>query len=481
MAIREAFTPRMLNSLRSVRAQRQEIHWDGKEIGLCVLRSPGPKDKGQSTLTFRVAYYLPSQPGKPQYVKLGRYPDGEYVYPYKDEKGQDLKATCSDIKAIRNAARDIRNRAEHGIDPKRPVASGLFEDVVKNFLALHAKKNRTFKETERIFSTYVLPEWRYLLITDITREKHVIPLLDKLVQKKFKVQKTLKGGRKKELWLGGEPTANAVLAQITKLFNWHATRSEFRTPIVKGMRIGPSMKERARDRVLSDDELRVLWPILGELGTYGAALKCMLLTAQRARKVMAMQRSDLKDNVVIPSHVAETGQRVPEMRVDNIWDPTRDNDPKNKQVSVVPLSTRARQVIDALPIIDTEQPGDYIFSIDGRRPLRGWSKSKRRLDGKMLAVLRQQATQAGQDPNRVSLKPWQLRDLRRSARTLFSRAGVLTEISELCLAHTMPVIRGTYDRFNYLPQKREAFEKLASELDHILKPPRRSTRSRRAA
>ena len=61
MTTRAAFTPSMLNNLRSVRAQQQEVIWDGKEDGLCVLRSRGPKHKGQSTLTFRVAYYLPSR------------------------------------------------------------------------------------------------------------------------------------------------------------------------------------------------------------------------------------------------------------------------------------------------------------------------------------------------------------------------------------------------------------------------------------
>jgi hypothetical protein len=56
MATREAFTPRMLNNLQSVRADRQDVFWDAKEVGLCVLRSPGSKHKEQSTLTFRVAY-----------------------------------------------------------------------------------------------------------------------------------------------------------------------------------------------------------------------------------------------------------------------------------------------------------------------------------------------------------------------------------------------------------------------------------------
>jgi hypothetical protein len=96
----------------------------------------------------------------------------------------------------------------------------------------------------------------------------------------------------------------------------------------------------------------------------------------------------------------------------------------------------ARQVIDALPIIDTERPGDYVFSLDGRHPLQGWSKYKQRLDDKMLAALRQQAARAGEDADQIQLKPWQLRDLRRTARTLLSRAK--RETSRAQTAPTLP-------------------------------------------
>jgi integrase len=58
-------------------------------------------------------------------------------------------------------------------------------------------------------------------------------------------------------------------------------------------------KERARQRVLIGDELRALRPILDGEGTYGAAVKCMLLTAQRACKVGAMRRSDIKNGVKV--------------------------------------------------------------------------------------------------------------------------------------------------------------------------------------
>jgi hypothetical protein len=62
----------------------------------------------------------------------------------------------------------IRNRAkDQAIDPRCSLASNLFEDVVKNFIDVHAKKN--LAETQRIFDRYVLPQWDYKSIDD-TRE-----------------------------------------------------------------------------------------------------------------------------------------------------------------------------------------------------------------------------------------------------------------------------------------------------------------------
>jgi hypothetical protein len=53
--------------------------------------------------------------------------------------------------------------------------------------------------------------------------------------------------------------------------------------------------------VLTDDELRTLWPLLTD--TYGAVLKCALLTAQRFHKVSSMRYADLTERETIPAHL----------------------------------------------------------------------------------------------------------------------------------------------------------------------------------
>jgi integrase len=65
---------------------------------------------------------------------------------------------------------------------------------------------------------------------------------------------------------------------------------------------------------------------------------------------------------------------------------------------------------------------------------------------------------------------WRFHDLRRTARTLLSRAGVDADTAERCLGHGMGGVRGTYDRHRYEIEMLRAFEALAAQLQRILDP-----------
>jgi hypothetical protein len=436
-------TVSMLNAELTKRPHKQRVVWDSKQAGLCVLISRGAKNAHRATVNFRVAFYLKNIPGKPQYISLGRYPDGQYTY---TKNGKQITAACSDIEAMRRAASNIRNDAkDQGVDPRRPPASTVFEDVVADFLKLHASKNRRAAETKRIFDRYVLPQWRFKSIKDIDRNA-VTHLLDKIEQKQIRYE-----GRS----IGTPLVATSVLIQLSKLFNWHAARSnDFTSPLVKGMARG---KAKARTLFLNDVELRTLWPLLDD-SVFGAVVKTALLTAQRFHKVSGMRRADLKDHLTVPGHYDADQQWIDDVEIDHVWNASRDDDPANKQVSAVPLSAATRAVIAAVPDLG----GDYVFTLDGREAPRGFSKYKYQLDARMKAVLAAQG---------VEFRPWQYRDLRRTAKVLMKRAGVSREISELCLAHVIKGVEGTYDRYDYLREKQDAFDRLAALVERIVNPP----------
>jgi integrase len=87
----------------------------------------------------------------------------------------------------------------------------------------------------------------------------------------------------------GARQADYVLAILRKMFNWYASRhDDFMSPVVKGMgRYRP--RDRQRQRILDDDEIRALFKAADEAGTFGAILKVLLLTGQRRDKVVSMK------------------------------------------------------------------------------------------------------------------------------------------------------------------------------------------------
>ena len=68
------------------------------------------------------------------------------------------------------------------------------------------------------------------------------------------------------------------------------------------------------------------------------------------------------------------------------------------------------------------------------------------------------------------VKDWRLHDLRRTARSLMSRAGVNPDVAERCLGHVIRGVRGTYDRHRYIEEMRVAFEKLSALIETIVRP-----------
>jgi integrase len=380
----------------------RSVLWDTDVAGFGVRRQLG------ETRTYVVKF---RHKGKQRFMTLGHH-------------GRHLTAEEARRWAKRalGAVADGRDPAEELAARKAP-SKGDFEETVAAFIRLYAKpRNRTWEETEWIFEKYVTCAWRDRSAAEIKR-RDVAALLDRIESE------------------NGPVMADRVLAAIRKLFNWIATRDdEFRTPIVKGMaRTKP--KERARDRVLSDDEIRALWAATeaARPPPFGPLVRCLLLTAQRREEVAQMRRREIEgDTWTIPADRYKTGR-----------------------ANVVPLSKRSREIVDAQP---AWRRGDFVFTTTGDAPFSGFSKAKRDVEAVMLKELRKRAPD-------IELPRWTLHDLRRTAKTLMARAGVRPDISERVLGHVIPGVEGTYDRHSYAEEKREALEKLATMVDRILAPP----------
>jgi integrase len=307
------------------------------------------------------------------------------------------------LDAARKRARALLGEVAHDRDPleQRQIAARRGEDtfraISEKYFAREGKRLRRSDERQRTLERLVYPTLGNRPIGDI-RRSDIVRLLDKIEDN------------------NGAVMADRTLAYVRRVMNWHASRSDdFRSPIVRGM-ARTSEKERARSRVLTDQEIQTLWQ-------HGDALiKFLLLTGARRSEAAKMPWSEV---------------------VDGTWTlPPERN--KTKAEFVRPLSRDAQSVLDNQPRV-----GPFVFTYTGNKPIGSLSHLKARVDAA------------------TGLTGWTLHDLRRTARSLMSRAGITPDIAEMCLGHALPPMRRTYDRFSYSGEMRIAFERLAALIEEI--------------
>jgi hypothetical protein len=169
------------------------------------------------------------------------------------------------LAAARTKADEARAAVATGEDP-RSISGDTLQAICDEYMRREGGKLRSAAGRKAILERLVYPTLGPRPITEIKRSE-IVRLLDRIEEG------------------SGPEMATKTLAIIRKIMNWHATRSDdFLSPIVRGMaRTQPS--ELARDRVLTDDELRKVWASSGLFGSY---VRFLLLTAARRNEVAGM-------------------------------------------------------------------------------------------------------------------------------------------------------------------------------------------------
>ena len=132
---------------------------------------------------------------------------------------------------------------------------------------------------------------------------------------------------------------------------------------------------------------------------------------------------------------------------------------KNGLPNLVPLSDQALAILKGLPVVSSKRR--LLFTTTGETPVSGFSKTKAKLDGRMLAAMRRDAEEAGIDPDEVAvaLAPWTLHDLRRTVASGCQRLGIKLEVTEAILNHVSGSrggLVGVYQVYRYDTEKADA-------------------------
>lgn len=405
-------------------SSRQEIP-DGLLVGLYLVVQPS------GARSFAVRYRYAGQPRK---LTLGAFPTINL------ETARTLGA-----KALRAAAegRDPATEKQSAKgDAKRQAAEeirgkrDLFENVARDFIERHAmKSNRaaTWRETARILGLRPSPDdptklvdvggdvmsaWRGRKIQEISK-RDVIALLDAVNDR------------------GSPIMANRVLSAVRKLFNWCMARDVIAASPCGG--VAPPAPERSRDRVLTDDELRLVWKAADSDGwPFGPLVKLLVLTGQRLAEVGGMRwdEVDLENKL----------WTLPAKRV------------KNNELHEVPLSDAAIAIISALPRIKTTK--GFVFTTRRDAAVSGYSRAKNRIDDAVAKANKG-----------TPLADWVFHDLRRTMASGMAPLGIQLHVVEKILNHTSGSfggVAGVYQRYDFANEKRSALAAWASHIESVV-------------
>ena len=365
-------------------------------------------------------FTLPDPELRGHYIRVTPTGSKTYVAVSRDPTGKQIWATIgsADVLTVdeaREKAREAIPRIKAGLSafPPPPVAPDSFKAVAENYLTRHVRANglRSESEITRILENQVYPLWKERPFEDI-RRGDVTRVLD-MVQD-----------------ASGASAADHCLAVVRGVMNWHESRSDdYTSPIARNMR-RTDAKARKRARILDDAELRTVWTAAEGNGTFGALLRLALLTAQRREKIASMRWEDVS--------------------VDGVWQIATEEREKGTGGALV-LPETALEIIRAQKRIGLNP---YVLAGRGDGHFKGFSPCKRAFNKKV-----------------GDLPRWTLHDLRRTSRSLMSRAGVRPDIAERVMGHAKGAIEGVYDRHEYLDEKAAALRQLAGQIEMILHPP----------
>ncbi len=380
----------------------------------------------------RTEYFDPSVPG----LALRVTPTGAKCWTllYR-HRARLRRLTLGDAKVVtlaeaRTRARDLLHDVTKGADPATDKQAGRTVATIADLAALYITKwakpkKRSWKADDNLLRHRVLPRWQHRAIVDITRQD-VRQLVEAVAED------------------GAPIVANRVAALLSKLFMFALDRDLVTaSPAVRIPRPGT---ETARDRVLTEDEIRAFWTTCDAFDVPMAAFyQLRLLTAQRGGEVASMRWQDVD--------------------LDSRWWTIPASDSKNKLAHRVPLNSSAVQIITDLKagVDESERTRTEPIGPVTRERLMYVVAGAR---GK-----RQQSDAAAT----FTVPDFRGHDLRRTAASLMAGGGIPRLVIGKILNHVERDITAVYDRHTYDLEKTAALTWWGVKLTAILEQKDAST------
>jgi integrase len=235
----------------------------------------------------------------------------------------------------------------------------------------------------------------------------------------------------------GAVTRNRVRSSLSAYFTWLAREGYIDANPVA---FTNKAEEKARERVLSDEELLIIWRALDD-DQFGIIVKLLMLTGARRSEIGGLLWGEISPNLPLIT--------VPPIRT------------KNGREHLVPLSEPALELLKAQPrrAMPDGTPQAHVFG--NGNGYQNWSRGKAELDARIAKA-----------NHGKGLESWTLHDFRRSVSTaLHDRFGVPPHVVEVLLGHAgghKGGVAGTYNKAIYLEERRRALERWGAHLMQLV-------------
>ena len=207
--------------------------------------------------------------------------------------------------------------------------------------------------------------------------------------------------------------------------------------------------ERVGEHVISEKEIKVIWKELSKESQITSwAVKLALTTGQRLGEIIRVKWCDIDFDdqlMTIPAGVS-----------------------KNKIEHIVPLGDLSWAVIEEMKKITGDY--EYLFPSSHKGKMK---KDKHIFNTTISKVIREYSTE------HKNVRKFLARDIRRTVKTLMGKAGIDKAIRDRIQNHSLQDVSSKhYDRYDYLPEKKQALKVWNDYLDLIINPKQKVTHIR---
>lgn len=195
---------------------------------------------------------------------------------------------------------------------------------------------------------------------------------------------------------------------------------------------------------LSDAELRAVWRAADELRyPFGSLYQFLMLTGQRRAEWAFSKRSEID--------------------TENRWLDLGKERFKSRREHIVPMSDLLWALFERLPVWAGGNDYFVFSSRHGRVPVAGFSQAKQQLDQLAQGYLRKELG----DKTAV-LQHIRVHDFRVTCETRLAYLGFNLEIRDAVLGHAKLGLQKTYNKHDYLEEKRSALRAYAEYLLSVI-------------